>query len=194
MKNLQVRIKTDIATEPVSSVEAKLFCKVTTTADDTLFTILIKAARIAMEKYTSSSFAEKTIHATYLKMPEDNLIELPYGPVISVDAAYWVDDEGTEKAMVLNTDYYVIGAEDPRVKVASFWSSGSVATSSVRIEYTAGYGDTTNETLPAELKLAILKQVATEYEMREDVIPGGASVLSNSSKKHAAPYRRKLWF
>ncbi len=77
MKNIQVRIKTDLATEPVSSTEAKLFCKVTGSAEDTLFVILIKSAREALEKYTSSSFGEKTIHATWLQMPADQLFRTP---------------------------------------------------------------------------------------------------------------------
>jgi hypothetical protein len=72
MKNLQVRIKTDLTTEPVTSAEAKLFCKVVGTTEDSVFTILITSARQELEKYTASSFAEKTIHATWIKMPEDN--------------------------------------------------------------------------------------------------------------------------
>jgi len=195
MKNLQVRIKTDLSTEPVTATEAKNFCKVTTTADNDLFTILIKAARRSLEQFTSSSFAEKTIHATWIKMPEDNELELPYGPIISVDAVYWIDSEGTETEATLNTDYWVLGDQDLVVKVSNRWSSGWVSTDqSVRVEYTAGYGDTLTQTLPEELKLAIMKQIATDYEMREDVAPGGVTVLSNESKRLAAPYRKKLWF
>jgi hypothetical protein len=63
----------------------------------------------------------------------------------------------------------------------------------VRIEYTAGYGHTNTETLPAGLKQAILKQIATDYDMRED-LGTSLSVLDNYSKKLASPYRKKLWF
>jgi len=192
MKNLQVRIKTDLTTEPVTSTEAKLFCKVSGTAEDDLFTILIKSARQAMEEYTQSSFAEKTIHAFWLTMPEDYLFELPYGPVISVDKVYWIDEEGTEEEATLNSDYWVYGDQDAVVKLSTYWTSGLKTTNSVRIEYKAGYGHANTETLPAALKHAILKQIATDYEMREDIGQGG--VLTNASKKLASPYRKKLWF
>lgn len=192
MKNLQVRIKTDLVTEPVSSAEAKLFCKVTGTAEDTLFAILIKSARQALEEYTQSSFAGKTVHSTWVTMPDDYLFELPYGPVISVDHVYWVDEEGTEEEATLNSDYWVYGDQDAIVKLTTFWTTGLKATSTVRIEYTAGYGNASTETLPEALKLAILKQIATDYEFREDV--GQAGILTNQSKSLAAPYRKKLWF
>ncbi len=192
--NLQVRIKTDMATEPVSSAEAKLFCKVTGVAEDSIFTILIGAARRALEKYTSCSFGEKTIHATWVEKPEDNILELPYGPIISVDKVYLIDVEGTETEQVLNDDYYVSGDQDAMIQISQMWSSGVVVTSSVRVEYTAGYGHANTETLPADLKLAILKQVATDYEFRENISTEGNSVLSNNVKSLASPYRKVVWF
>ena len=45
MRNLQTRVITDIVTEPVSVAEAKLYCKVQDSADDTLWPILITSAR-----------------------------------------------------------------------------------------------------------------------------------------------------
>jgi len=194
MKNLQVRVKTDLAIEPVSSTEAKLFCKVTGSTEDTLFVILIKSAREALEKFTSSSFGEKTLHATWMQMPADQLLEIPYGPVISIDAVYRIDEEGTETALVLNTDYWVYGDQDAVVKVSTLWLSGLKSTASLRVEYTAGYGHANTETLPSALKQAILKQIVTDYEMREDISTEGGTVLSNGSKTLASSYRKKTWF
>lgn len=193
MRNLQTRVTTDIVTEPVSVAEAKLYCKVQDTADDTLFSTLITSARRMLEKYTMTSFAEKTIHATWVEVPKQNYVELPYGPIISVNHIYRIDEEGTEEELTLNSDYYVLGDQDAIVKIVSYWSSGTVLVNSIRCEYTAGYGDTVTETLPAELKLAILKQVATDYELRENIVAGVTTVLSNESKVLAGPYRKKLW-
>ena len=194
MKNLQTRIKTDLVTEPVTSVEAKLFCKITGSAEDALITILISAARKALEKYTASSFAEKTIYATWVDLPEDNLLEIPYGPVISIDAVYWIDEEGTEELAVLNTDYWVYGDQDATVKMTTLWTTGLKNTSSVRVEYKAGYGHANTETLPTDLKLAIMKEIVTQYEMRENISFEGGVTLSNASKRLADTYRKKLWF
>jgi uncharacterized phiE125 gp8 family phage protein len=193
MKNLQVKIKTDLSTEPITTTEAKLYCHVTGTAEDSLFTILIAAARKALEKYTSSSFGEKVIHATWVNLPEDNELELPYGPIISVDHVYSIDSEGAEEEETLNTDYSVYGNQDAVIKAPIFYST-SLGARSIRVEYTAGYGDTLTEPLPDELKLAILKQIATDYQLRENISNEGATILSNASRSLAAPYRRKLWF
>lgn len=194
MKNLQIKIKTDIVTEPITTAEAKLYCKVTGTAEDSLFTILIAAARKALEKYTSCSFGEKVIHATWINLPEDNELELPYGPIISVDKVFTIDSEGVEEEQVLNTDYSVYGNQDAIVKAPVYYST-RLGGRSVRVEYTAGYGDVLTEPLPDELKLAILKQVATDYMIRENINVGNiTTVLANDSKSLASPYRRKLWF
>ena len=193
MRNLQTRVITDIVTEPVSVAEAKLYCKVQDMADDALFPVLITSARRMLEKYTMTSFAEKTLHATWVETPKDNVIELPYGPIISVDKIYRIDEEGTEEELVLNSDYYVMGDQDAIIKITSYWSSGMVHINSIRVEYKAGYGNTATEKLPGDLKLAILKQVSTDYELRENIVQGITTVLSNESKVLAAPYRKKLW-
>ena len=193
MKNLQVRTYSDLATEPVTATEAKLFCKVTGATEDDLFTILIKAARQSLEKYTGRSFGSKTLHAFWLQYPSDYLFELPYGPVSSVDHVYYIDEEGTEEEAVLNEDYWVYGDTEAVVKMTQYWSTGLKKTNSVRIEYTAGYGTTGCDTLPSALKLAILKEIESQYVYRENV---GASSgeLCNSSKNLARPYRSKIWF
>lgn len=193
MRNLQTRVITDIVTEPVSVAEAKLYCKVQDMADDALFPVLITSARRMLEKYTMTSFAQKTLHATWVETPKDNVIELPYGPIISVDKIYRIDEEGTEEELVLNSDYYVMGDQDAIIKITSYWSSGMVHINSIRVEYKAGYGNTATEKLPGDLKLAILKQVSTDYELRENIVQGITTVLSNESKILAAPYRKKLW-
>jgi uncharacterized phiE125 gp8 family phage protein len=192
--NIQVRIKTDLTTEPVTRAEAKNFCRVTGTQDDTLIDLLITAARKALEKYTGCSFGEKTIYATWVERPEDNILEMPYGPIISVDKVYLIDEEGTEEEQTLNSDYYVTGDQDASISIAQMWSSGVKVNSAVRVEYTAGYGDTNTEPLPDELKLAIMKQVATDYSFRENMTDISVSILNNESKKLAAPYRKVLWF
>lgn len=191
MKNLQVRVKTDITSEPVSAAEAKLYCKATGTTEDTVFSELITTARQLIEKYLGISVAEKTIHATWVQLPEDNELELPYGPVISVSKVYKIDDEGTEEELTLNTDYHIYGDQDAIVKIESFWSSGTAFSGSVRVEYTAGYGNTNTETLPSAIKTAIRKLVVKSYGLRGD--DPGSVIMDNEIKSEIAPYRKYLW-
>jgi len=190
---MQVRIKTDLTVEPVTVAEAKAWCRVTGNAEDSIFTLLIASARKSLEKYCSASFGEKTIHVTWVD-PKEYEFELPYGPVISVDKIYYIDAEGTETEQVLNTDYNVYGDQAALIKVATHWRSGITDGESIRIEYTAGYGNASTEPLPDDLKMAILMQVATDYLFRENIATSGYTNLSNESKSKAAFYRRKLWF
>ena len=192
--NLQVRIVTDMTAEPVELSEVKNFCKVTGTQDDALITLLTTSARKALEKYTSSSFGEKTIHAYWQQIPGDWIVELPYGPIISVDAIYKIDEQGTEEALTLNTDYYVIGDQDFKIKLEQFWSTGYTVSRSLRVEYTAGYGNSATEPLPDELRMAIMKQVSTDYNFRDNIQDAGSTALANNAKSLAAPYRKKVWF
>jgi uncharacterized phiE125 gp8 family phage protein len=187
---MNVRIKTDLATEPVTVAEAKSWCKVTGAAEDALFPTLITAARQALEKYTGSSFGSKTIHATWVDIPDDWILELPYGPVIAISKVYRIDGDGTETELTLNDDYYVL--EDGSIRIAQFWSSGVVYKRSVRVEYTAGYGDTLTETLPAELKRLVLKLINNSYQHRGD--EAGGDVMTNEIKREAAQFRKKVWF
>lgn len=194
MKDLQTRIVTDISVEPVTLTEVKSWLRITTSEQDTLLTLLITAARKAMEKYTASTYAQKTIHATWVEIPGDWILNLPYGPHISVDAVYLIDEEGTETLKTLNSDYYVYGDQDLIIALSKVWTTSQSLQYSARVEYKAGYGHANTETLPDELKLAILKQIATDYEMRENIAEGTFGVLSNSSRSLAAPYRKSLWF
>jgi uncharacterized phiE125 gp8 family phage protein len=195
MKNLQIRTVTDLATEPVTLAEAKAWCKVTGTEDEDILTMLITSCRQALEEYTASSFAEKTIHATWIKPPEDMEFELPYGPHISVDKVYRIDAEGTETELTVNTDYWVYGDQDFVLKINKYWSTkGTYASNSYRVEYTAGYGDDNTETLPTKLKECILKEIVTQYDLRENIGISGSTELTNNSRREAGPYRRKVWF
>jgi hypothetical protein len=98
--------------------------------------------------------------------------------------------------MTVNADYWVYGDQDFILKVNRYWSSrGEYTEMSYRIEYTAGYGKTSvTETLPSNLKLAIMKEVATQYDLRENISADAVTELSNSARKLADPYRRKVWF
>lgn len=190
-----VWIKTDVATEPISLDEAKLFCKVTGTGDDTLFTMLIKAAREEYENYCGVSLAEKTLIAEWDKIPDNGIIQLPYGPVKSITAVTLKYEDSTEadETLDLNDDYYVTKTPWSEIRIAylSAWTR-----TRLRVEYVVGYGATGCPALPYQLKIAMLKDILTQYDMRENINIGNVvtSVMSNAGKMIAHPYKRTLWF
>ena len=188
----KVWVKTDVTAEPITLAEAKSYCKVTGTGDDVLFTYLIRAAREELEAYTGRSFATKTLYAEWDKLPSDGKIRLPKAPVSSVTSVQTIDEEGTVTTLTLNTEYYVNGSPWPTMRIAAFWGTRITR---VRVEYIVGYGATSCPPLPITLKMAMLKDVLTQYDRREDISPDAfTTVLSNNSKAIAAPYRDELWF
>lgn len=187
-----VWVKTDVTAEPITLAEAKSYCKVTGTGDDVLFTYLIRAAREELEAYTGRSFATKTIYAEWDKLPKDGKVRLPKAPVSSITSIKTIDEESTETTLTINTEYYVNGSPWPTVRISAFWGTRITR---VRAEYIVGYGATGCPPLPIALKMAMLKDILTQYDIREDINIGNiSSVLSNNSKAIAAPYRDELWF
>ena len=126
------------ATEPVTLQEAKDWCRIDVSDDDSLITELIKGARYICELYSNISFIERTVTAIIVNGL--GRINLPYGPVTS-EVAYYDEDE------VELTDYSLKTADDCRVQAV----------------YSAGY-----EALPKNLKTALLNQILWMYENRGD--------------------------
>lgn len=192
---MQPRIKTDISTEPVTQAVAKNYIKYdgSDSTELALITSMIKSARELCEKHTGLVFAEKTIY--FFVDPEDldyrKRVDIPYYPIISVEAVYSIDDEGTETALTLNTGYYLYGMTQKQVYFPNTILIGVDATEvvSYRVEYKAGYGHADTEALPEVLKMAILKQTAEWYENRENWIP----VLSSEVEKILNNYIETTW-
>ncbi len=178
---LDVQIKTDLVTEPVTVAEAKSYLNVDYTSWDTLIGTLISSARTNLERYTGSTFATKTLVATYQKVAEN--IDIPYGPIQSITHVKSIDESGTKTTLTAGTDYLVTGNNFKNIR---FYGIDTP----IEIEYVAGY-----TALPADLKVAILKQVAMDFEFRENVMDSSqVTELSNGAKQHAASYRRVYLF
>ena len=186
----EVWVSTDVTSEPVSSAEAKLFAKIPSTADDTVVTYLTKAAREAVEQYTGCSLASKTLVAQWDELPEDNVIELPFGPVSSVTSVVVVDEDGTETALTTADDeYYDLGGIWKKLQI----NDVVLDMERLKVTYVAGYGATGCPTLPSALKTAVLKEMATQYEFRENINVGNlVTRMTNSWEKLAMPHRRGI--
>lgn len=126
-------------TEPVTLQEAKDWCKIDVSDDDALINALITAARIMCENYANLSFIKRTVTAK-IKNGLGGFVA-PYGPVIGTPTAK--DSDGNDIA-----DFDFDCAYPGKVTVI----------------YQAGY-----ETLPQNLKTALLNQIGFLYENRGDV-------------------------
>jgi hypothetical protein len=133
---------------PVTVEEAKAFCRAenSTSAQDSLFALWVRAARTKIEAYTGLSLIPRNI-VVELTNPQGN-IELPFGPVTSTPV--FVDNLGTVQAITTE------GLDFPYVPLPFDYS---------KVTYTAGYAD---GECPDELKQAILLQVCFWWENRGD--------------------------
>lgn len=134
--------------EPINLATAKAYLRIDNNASDSLLAdILIPAARQAIESFTGLSLIEKSVTVQFKN--EAGLIELPYGPVNST--IVFKDRDGNVLSNVRT-----IGFEFPLVEdLYSF----------LEAEYDAGYP---NADCPADLKVAILDQLAHMYANRGD--------------------------
>jgi hypothetical protein len=167
--------KEESGAEPVTKAEAKAHMNVTYTDDDTMIESMIKASRIAIENFTGVSIKAKTITAVL-----DNYrgeMELPYGPV-NGDVEVLEDDEDGDEI------------EDAVVGVLYKRLTGS--NGRVYVTYDTGYA-----TVPEDLRLAILNEVAYRYANRGEAneaikyeTQAMSSGLSESARDLALPYKR----
>jgi uncharacterized phiE125 gp8 family phage protein len=169
-------------TEPVTTAEAKTHLRVTDSNDDAYITTLIKVARRMCERYAGVSFITQTrvVKLDYFPSCLPKEIELPFGPVIAMsgnDSATptpnalgisYVDEDDDTQTLTLNTDFYLDSHSDiPRISPVDDWPTDvDDRINAITITYTAGYGAAAN--VPQEVKQAILMQVGSMYENRQD--------------------------
>jgi hypothetical protein len=141
---------TDVGTvvEPVLLATAKLYARSQTgTAEDTLFSTFITAARKCVERLTGLSLVPKTCVATLINMT--GFMELPYGPITNTPV--FVDQYG-------NTIYpTLVGYDYPQVRDPL----DTITSASYNVGFASG-------SVPEELVVAILAQINFLYENRGD--------------------------
>ena len=101
------KVTTQPAEEPLTLTEAKTHLKVEVTADDSLITALIQAAREEAEQYLNLKLITQTVTEKLDCFPsyeETNLILLSAAPVVSVESVKYQDEDDTQQT--LSTDRY----------------------------------------------------------------------------------------
>jgi uncharacterized phiE125 gp8 family phage protein len=134
--------------EPVTLAEAKLHLKIesSVTADDSLISTLITAAREWCEGYQNRAYIEQSIT---LKLDEfQDIIYLPRSPLISITSIKYLDSNGSEQTLSTSVYEYFTNCEpgEIRLKYAQTWPMTYGVRHAVRIIYKAGYQITTGAT------------------------------------------------
>ncbi len=138
---LEVKIA-PISTEPdvISTEDAKDYCRVDFTEDDSLFQQLIASSRLRLERYLCRVFLRSVCNAIYTQECGGDRILLSYSDNM-------VMQSGSQYATSLVGESYI-----------------NTNDTVVMIEYTAGY-----EEIPEWIEQAVLMDVAYRYENRGEI-------------------------
>ena len=132
-----IQTTSNLSTEPVTVSEAKSFMKITFSTDDTIIQGLITSARMLLEKFTGVSFGAKSYTVTM--EVNDCWIDLPYGPVDSIDSVTQIEGIGSTEVLTSGTHFELIGG---RLRIER---QGIIS-----IEYSTAF--TVNEDLKTDIK------------------------------------------
>jgi uncharacterized phiE125 gp8 family phage protein len=138
-------------------------------AEDTLLTALITAAREYCEAYQNRALLTQTWYLWLDAWPSEDFISLPLPPLASVTSVTYYDTDDTA-ATLSTADYFVDAISEPGRVVLNYsesWPSTTLRpANSVCVEFVCGYGAAASS-VPAKVKQACLLLVGHLYENRE---------------------------
>lgn len=160
-------------------------------AEDTLLTNLIKAAREYCEGFTNRAYITQVWDLLLDSFPVGDSISIPYPPLVSVASVKYYDTENTEATMD-SGDYYVDTYKEPGRIVLGYNKSWPTTilrpANGVIIRFTAGYGAAA--AVPQKVKQAMLMLISYWFENREAAQVGITNALS---KEIESAVRALLW-
>lgn len=199
----RLRLVTDAASEPVTPAEAKAYCRVDLSDEDTLITSLISAARRRVEKETGLALMTQTWVAVFDGWPgadngardalgdwwdgvkegpisaivPDGVILIDKRPFASVTSIKTLDDNGV--LAIVDSAIYFTQVSDWRgrimLKSGQTWPTTTLAArGGVEITFTAGFS-----AVPDDLKTAVLMLIKHWYDNREPAADGSVAKLPN---------------
>lgn len=159
-------VTTAPALEPITDSEAKAHCRIEESAEDTLVSVWVKAARMEAEELLGRSLITQTRKQYLDWFP--CAIELLYGPVLTVTSIAYVDTAGDSQALA-GSVYQLSTTSEPACIVEAYGQSWPVTRDqldAVTVTYTAGYGATA-ASVPEPIRQAIRILVGHHAENRE---------------------------
>lgn len=161
--------------EPVSVAEAKIVARVDSdiTADDSLFTVLIKAARAQAEQILCRTITEAQYERSLDAFP-DGGIQLAWPHVTAINSLQYVDAAGDLQTWD-GSNYTLDAREHPGwvLPVAGMdWPDTLDTANAVRVVFTVNWIEGGTGAVPDDVRAWIKLRVATMYKFREQVASG----------------------
>jgi len=174
---------------PVTLAEAKAHLRVETPDEDDYITGLLAAATAHVEGATGKRLILQQWRVFLDALPTDGPVDIPLGPLISVDAVRVRDEAGAPVAVDLSGVAADRHSDPPRLVFDEEPISGQ-ALNGIEIDVTAGYGEAGVD-VPDQLRRAVLVLAAHWHAFRGQAsddalfgtVPRGLAAL-------LAPFRR----
>lgn len=179
----------DAAAEILSTADAKTHLRIDGPAEDTHVAALVKAARMAIEEWTSRATTNQTWVMTLDAFPDDDQIRLPRPPLSSVTTLKYRDGDGTLQTWS-SANYTVVTQDTPgRVQLAYgvTWPATRAQPGAVEVTYVAGYGAAASA-VPAPLVHAARLVLGDMYGLREAAVVGTIHTDNPTVDALLAPY------
>lgn len=169
------------AKEPLTLEEARLWCRITSRAEDEVVQALVKAARKRVERGTELALLTQTVEVKVDGFWGSCALELPMPPLQSVESIQYVDTAGV--VQTLDPATYVVSTHrrPGRVWLAygKSWPATRDVPEAVTVTFKAGFGDEPADLLAAAPNLVHAVRLLTAHydRHREAVLAGQAPVL-----------------
>lgn len=168
--------------EPVSLADAKLWCKVDYTDDDTIIAMIVQAARERAEDITGHAFVQRQLEMRLDSFPDENIIELPFPPLQSVDYIKYIDGDGALQTLTGSPSLWIEDAASRPARIQTLdggsWPATKTQIAAVRIGFTCGYAPSVGSptdygaNVPNLVKQWMQLRIATFYDNRGSLFSG----------------------
>lgn len=151
------------------------------TVEDAYIEGLITTARQMAERTTNRAIPEQQWTMSAYRFPCGALpIEVPFPPLISVDAISYLDENGATQTLDVNADVNVAAPLGPRCGKAlitptfdTTWPTAQYQADSVSITFTAGYvlsGSPVTGEVPSDITHGMLLVIGELYKQRSESV------------------------
>lgn len=160
---------TDATSEPITLEEAKLYLRVSDSADDEQISVWIKSARNMVEQHTNRQLMTATwdLYLDHFPYSADPIL-LPKSPVQSITSVTYTDTDGATQTWS-SANYAVdIYSEPARLNLAYsvVYPSTRLIANAVRVRYVAGW--TTAALVPSPIRVAMLMHIRMHHDGEEE--------------------------
>ena len=160
--------------EPVTVAELRSQLRITSTAQDTMLEVLIKAARANVEDYLRYALTNQTWELYLDAFPlSGKYIWIQKSPVTDIVSLTYTSTAGVATTLTENTDFVADYHSMPCRLFEAYsktWPTARAIPNAVVIQFKAGYA--TAAAVPDVIRQAIMMQAATMYENPADEITG----------------------